>query len=290
MAVNIMGAGGQLGRKVLQALLDQGARPGDIVASAHSPSKIDDFSRRGINVKEADYDDPASLTEAFAGSEVLLLIPSIAPVEHRVRQHGNAVEAAAAAGVKRVLFASLATAIPTSRFSVSPFFLYAEAKLRLSGLDWTILRNNMYLDPVADWIPELVEMGRLPYPVKSGRVAYVCRDDLARAVAAACLNSGHSNKIYELTGPEALSMPRLAEIISRAAGAPVRFDSISEDEYAEICRQGNEEVPEVLIQMLITLYRAVDNNEFANATDHVESLTGRPAERAEDFIPRVIRK
>ena len=69
------------------------------------------------------------------------------------------MEAAKEVGVQRVLFSSLSTAKLTSRFLIAPFLLYAESKLRLSGLEWTILRNGMYLDPVAEWLPELVELG-----------------------------------------------------------------------------------------------------------------------------------
>jgi NAD(P)H dehydrogenase (quinone) len=225
---------------------------------------------------------------AFQDTDVLLLIPTLAPVEHRVQQFFQALEAAKAAGVKRVVFSSFATAVPESKFYVSPFYMYAESKLRLSGLEWTILRNGMYLDPIADWIPELVEMGRLPYPVKEGKTAYISREDLARATAAACLDSGHSEKVYELTGAEALSMPRLAEIISKVTGKPVRFDCITDDEFAQVCREGNEDVPEPMIAILTSLYHAVDNKEFERVTDHVELLTGTPPETAESYLARKI--
>jgi len=144
----------------------------------------------------------------------------------------------------------------------------------------------MVLDPVADWMPELVRMGRLPYPVRDGRVAYVSRDDLARALAAACLSGGCVGETYELTGPRALSMPELAEIVARVTGSAVRFESITEEAFAEICRDG-EEVPESMIATLASIYRAVDNGEFSRATDHVERLTGRAPEAAEDYLRRM---
>jgi NAD(P)H dehydrogenase (quinone) len=131
-------------------------------------------------------------------------------------------------------------------------------------------------------------MGRLPYPVKAGRVAYIARRDLARATAAACLNSGHSEQIYELTGPEALSMEELAGIISRVTDRSVKFDSVTEEEYAEVCRRGKEDVPAYLIEILISLYRAVDNGEFATVTDHVERTSGAPAQKAEDYLRRTL--
>ena len=286
MKINVLGATGQLGRKVVQALLDEGAAPEDLIASARSPKKASDLAERGVAVRRADYDEPDTLREAFRETDVLLLIPTSAPAEPRVLQHAHALEAAREAGVRRVAFASVAAAEPTSAFLVAPFILYAESKLRLSGMEWTILRNGMYLDPLAEWAPALVEMGRLPYPVAEGRVAYIARDDLARSLAAACLNTGHEGKLYELTGPEALSMPELAQALSEATGRSITYDQVTEEAYAESCRADG--VPEPLVEVLVSMYRAVDNGEFERVTGDVEELTGRPAQTVQTYLNSVL--
>ena len=79
-------------------------------------------------------------------------------------------------------------------------------------------------------------MGRLPYPVQTGRVAYISRDDLARASAGALHQGGHSGCVYELTGPEAMSMTCLAASLTAVTGAPITFDPVSEAEFAAVCR------------------------------------------------------
>jgi NAD(P)H dehydrogenase (quinone) len=286
MMINVFSATGQLGRKVMQALLDGDAAPEDLIASTRSPGKASDLAERGVAVRRADYDEPDTLREAFRGTDILLLIPTSVPVEPRILQHANALEAAREADVRRVAFASFAAAEPTSEFLVAPFMLYAESKLRLSGMEWTILRNGMYLDPVADWAPALVEMGRLPYPVAEGRVAYIARDDLARPLAAACLNTGHAGELYELTGPEAVSMPELAQALSEATGQPITYDQVTEEAYAELCR--TDGVPEPMVRVLVSMYRAVDNGEFERMTGDVEELTGRPAQTAEAYLNSVL--
>jgi NAD(P)H dehydrogenase (quinone) len=284
--INIMCAGGRLGLRVTQCLLNQGAAPNNLIASLRTPDKVKHLAELGVTVRHADYDDPDSLRSAYQGTEVLFLIPSSAPVEPRVRQHYNALEAAKQAGIKRIIFASSAPAgFLDSRFVITPFLLYAESRLRLSGLAWTILRNGMYLDPIAEWAPRLAKMGRLPHPVQAGRVAYVPRNDLARASAAACLKTGHAGKVYELTGPEALSMPDLAGIISRATGQPIQSDSLTEAGYAELCC---EHLPDGLIGVMISLYRAVDNREYEKVTDHIEQITGNPPETAESYLRRTV--
>jgi len=144
----------------------------------------------------------------------------------------------------------------------------------------------MYLDPIADWMPQLIRMEKLPYPVKQGQVAYISRDDLARALAAACLSDEHNRKLYHLTWAHALSMTELADIITRVAGRTVAFDSVSEETFADICRE--DDVPERMIEILISMYRAVDNGEFSLVTTDVERLTGNPAEDAESYLRRVL--
>jgi NAD(P)H dehydrogenase (quinone) len=286
MRINVMAASGQLGRKVMGALLDQGAMPADLTASVRTLEKAADLAVGGIRLRRADYDDPGSLVEAYIDTDVLLLIASVASVEERIVQHYNALEAAKQAGVKRVVFVSFAAAAPESEFHIAPFSLYAEAKVRQSGLEWTILRDGMYLDPVADWVPDLVKMGRLPYPVRTGRVAYISRDDIARALAAACLDSSTAGNLYELTGPQALTMSEVADAISQVTGRTVTFDSISEEEYMAICLEDG--IPEPFAKVLASMYRAVENGEFETVTDHVQQLTGTPAETVESYLRRTV--
>lgn len=279
MSILVTGATGQLGGRIVRELA---AKSADVVAMARNPDKASDLVELGVPVRAGDFDDLESLRSAFAGVQVLTLVTSPRHVKQRILQQENVLEAAKDAGVKRIVLASFATCEPRSLFHMAPFYLYAESRLRLSGLEWTILRDGMYLDPVVDWIPDLLEMGRLPYPVKTGRVAYVCRDDLARAFAAACLDDSHAGKIYSLTGPESLSMNDLAAAISQATGRAIPFDRVTEEEFVEICRMGDE--PDEMIGILVSMYRAVDQGEFEEVTDDIQSLTGQPPMSALEYF------
>ena len=279
MTVFVTAATGALGGKIVDRLTGGDAT---VIAGARNPDRADALRGTVAEVRRCDYDDPASMRTAFEGVDVLMLIPSLAAVEPRIRQHADTLAAAKAAGVNRVVFASFMAAEPDSRFHVAPFLLYAESKLRLSGLDWTIARDGMYLDPVADWIPDLIKMGKLPYPVRHGRVSYVGRDDLARAFAAICTGEGHSERLYKLTGPKAVSMEELAAAVSRHVGTEIPFEAISDDEYVELCQAGGE--PEALTPALLSMYRAVEHGEFEESTDHIKNLTGEPAATLDEFF------
>ena len=284
--INILGGTGQLGSRIVEALLHAGAGPEHLTVSCRNASKARRFADLGIEVRYADLDRPETLAPAFAGSDVLMLIPSMADVEHRIRQHERILASAASASVGRIVLSSFSAARADSRFLIAPYLVYAESKLRVSGMDWTILRNGMYLDPVADWAPALARQGRLPYPVRQGRVAYISRDDLARASASALMQDGHSGQVYELTGPEALSMPQLAGALGAATGTPIVFDCVSEAEFMGICRADG--VPESDTAILASMYRAVDQGEFERVSEDVELLAGVPAEPAESYLLRAI--
>jgi NAD(P)H dehydrogenase (quinone) len=281
----VMAATGGVGRGTVESLIAAGFPAGQIVGGARNPGKLDWLVNAGGQVRHADYADPVGMRAAFSGVDTLVLIPTMAAPAPRCLEHDNALMAARQAGVRRVVFLSVQSASPESRFLMAPFFLFAESATRLSGMAWTIARMSLYTDPLADWLPDLVRMGRLPYPVREGRVAYVAKADVARALAATARREDLDGRVLEFTGPASLSMPQVAAEISRAAGVEIGFDSITEAEYGDICRADGS--PEGMIAGMTTLYQAVEAQEFAKATTHVEMLTGLRPESVAETITRL---
>src|SRR5919112_468706 len=99
MSIVVTGATGHLGRLVVEALLDRGVPAGRIVATGRRTETLADLAERGVVVRRADFDDAASLREAFTGAEKLLLV-SGSEVGQRARQHANVIEAATSSGVR----------------------------------------------------------------------------------------------------------------------------------------------------------------------------------------------
>ncbi len=281
----VMAASGGVGRLTVEALLSQGVPPEMVIAGGRNTEKMAVFADLGVKVRHADYVDGKGLVSAYQGVDTLVLIPTKTQPAPRCVEHANALTAAKAAGVKRVIFLSLQAAEPTSLFTVASFILYAESATRLSGMEWTIARMSLYTDPLADWVPALQSMGTLPYPMKDARIAYVSRADIARALAAIALRNNVNGEVVELTGPAALSMPELAAAISIASGTTIGFSSITEDEFREMCRRDHE--PEEIIGFLVTLYRAAEAQEFANVSSAIELLTGRPPETVIQAVSRL---
>jgi NAD(P)H dehydrogenase (quinone) len=277
-----MAATSRLGLRVIDELLKSGVPSGQIIASVRDLEKAQYLADKGVSLRLADYEKKETLQDAFKDTDVLLLIPTLAHVEDRIRQHCNAIEAAKEAQVHRVVFAGFITASVDSEFQVAPFMLYAESKLRVSGLDWTIVRNGRYLEEVSMSIPEMLETGIWEVPIKKGLIAYISRDDLARAIAAVCRDNKHSQKTYILTGIKAYGMEELTEMIRIITGKPIEYKPISIEEWLQRSREGGME--EEWAGLIASLYQAVENREFELVTNDVEELTGQPPESAESFI------
>jgi NAD(P)H dehydrogenase (quinone) len=285
MKYGIMGASGHLGKKTLDAVLKKDVLPKDVVALVRSPEKLDDYAALGVDVRWADYDDPASLMESFKGIDHILLVPSLAMPADRVRQYENAIAAARKAQVERLLHYGLLSTSLESPFAVTPFLLYAESAIRNSGLKWTILRNGLYADPIAVWVPDIIKMGTIPYPTGEGRCSYVSRDDIARAGGAVLTSDGHEGKIYNLTGPEALTTADLCSAVAAVTGKPVADSRATDEAYLDACAK--DQIPEFLAGLLLTMYHAIRRGFMNVVTDDIETLTGKPAERFEEYLRRV---
>jgi NAD(P)H dehydrogenase (quinone) len=274
MRVNVMGATGRLGRRVIAALLEQGARPDDLVLSVRDPAKASSLGFGALDVKRADYDDTESLQTAFRETDVLLLIPTSEPVKPRLRQHANALTAARRSRVERLVFSSFQACGPNSRLRRARFYHTGESSLQEIGLAWTILRSGLYLEFIAIHVAAQLESGKLMLPVQEGRVACIGRSEVARGLAAACLEDGHEGRVYELTGAEALSMADVAAAIAAAAGRPIEFAAITGEEYAARCRERG--LAEAVIEVWLNTWEAVEAGELERTTNHLELLTGRP--------------
>ena len=182
MTIAVTGATGKLGRLVLNALIDRGATPGEIVAAARDTAKAADLAARGVQVREADDDRPETLAGAFAGVDRLLLI-SGSEVGRRPPQHRAVIEAAKSAGVRFLAYTS------ALRADTTPLALAAEHKateemVRASGIPFALLRNSWYVENYTGQIGTALANGAFLGSAGEGRIAAATRADYAEAAAA----------------------------------------------------------------------------------------------------------
>ncbi len=227
MKYAVTGSTGNFGTLAIQSLLAQGIAPSSITAIARDEAKAKDFKAKGLTVRIANYGDKASLESALEGVDGLLLV-SGSEVGQRAAQHHNVIEAAKAAGVKRIAYTSI-TQASTSKNPLAPEHKATEEELKSSGIEYTILRNNWYLENFAGDIAGAKQSGVIAAAVKTGKVGSALRREYAEAAVKALVGEGHAGKTYELGGTP-WSFTEFAEALSTVIGRPVRFQTITEEE------------------------------------------------------------
>jgi uncharacterized protein YbjT (DUF2867 family) len=257
--IGVTGATGRLGGRVARAL--EGEHP---VLLVRDPARAPSLT--GAEVRESSYDAPG---ESLKGIRTLFMVSG---AEHpdRVGQHRRFIDAAAAAGVEQVVYTSFHNAAPDATFTLARDHWATEAHLKASGMAWTFLRDQIY----ADFFPEMAVDGVIRGPAGDGRVAAVATADIA-AVAVAVLGDpvAHQGMTYDLTGPEALSLSDVAQILTDR-GTPTRFhDETVEEAYAS---RAVYDVPDWQVEAWVTTYLAIRDGSLSGVTDDVARLTGRP--------------
>jgi NAD(P)H dehydrogenase (quinone) len=281
MNVIVTGASGQLGRLVAAQLLER-LSPADLVLVTRRPAALANLAARGVEVRRGDFDEPASLAEAFAGGERLMVISTTA-IGRRVEQHRAAIEAAVAAGIRHVAYTSLTN--PVADHPVQPVVdehRETEAMLRASGMDWTILRNAGYSELQVPLGSVAVTHGKLYTNAGDGRIAPVSRGDCAAVAATVLTTDGHQGKTYEVTGPEALSQADIADVLMEVSGRSIKLVPIGDRKLLwSLARFGT---PKPVARGIVDLGIATRENYFDVVDPAVEIVTGRPPRSLRDVL------
>ena len=281
MSVIVTGAAGHLGRLVAEQLLER-LPPERVVLVTRRPRALRALRARGAGVRYVDFDEPASLGDAFAGGQRMLLISADA-VGRRVRQHRAAIDAAARAGVEHVVFTSVVNPV-----AGNPNGAYAweagmtEATLRRSAPAWTVLRFGSFAELVLAPAATAVQNGRMVTNSGNGRIAPISRRDCAEAAAITLTTDGHAGKTYEITGAEALTPSELAELYSELSGQPVKVARLGDTMLLGVLAGIGTPMP--IAWAFIAFGRAVRQGYFDVVDPAFEQLTGRPPVALRDVL------
>ncbi len=281
----VTGASGQLGRRVIAHLLDTYGVPASaIIATTRKPETLAELAERGVTVRAADFDDSASLPQAFAGADRMLLVSTdaIEVAGARQRQHLAALEAAVKAGVGHVVYTSMPRPEPGSPIAFAPDHYATEQALEHSPLSWTILRNYWYTDLLMMSLPSALESGQLFSAAGDLGVAYVSREDCARTAAAALAADSTERRRFDVTGPQAISHPALAAIVSDITGTAIEVVPVTPAQLGEGMKAHG--VPPFLADLLVSFDINTKAGNVASTSDTVETLTGRPPQTVREFL------
>lgn len=281
----VTGASGHLGRRVLELLLADPRNAGrKLIALTRSPDKLSEFAARGVELRAANFDDAASLPQAFRGAERALLISTDALDRpgHRFEQHRNAVRAAKASGVEHLVYTSLTHCEPSSLVTLAPDHWGTESLLRESEVAYTVLRNNMYTDYLLHGLPHAVKSGKLVNSFGTGKVSYVTREDCARAAALALSASFRGRAVLDITGPRAITQAELAAIVSEVVGKPIAYVAV--DPATAVENLVNAGLPAPVAELLVSFERSGSAGQLAVESSAVQELTGTQPSSLEQFL------
>ena len=233
-----------------------------------------------MEVVEASYRDPASMRRALGGVHTFFMIP-VHEAPDRVQRHLTAVDAAVAAGVKRIVYSSFVGAARAATFTFARDHWHTEEHIRNSGLDFTFLRGNVYMD-VLPWIVGSDDFIR--GPAGDGHVAAVAREDVAEVAVSVLLGGDHSGVTYDVSGPEKLTLHRVAELFSRVMGRHITYHAETiEEAYEARARYG---APEWEVEGWVTSLAGVSGGEMDVVSDAVLALTGHAPMTLSEFLRR----
>jgi NAD(P)H dehydrogenase (quinone) len=279
----VTGAAGRLGRLVIEHLLARGVAQSRIIAGTRDPANLADLAATGIEVRRADFDDPAGLSEALKGAGTVLIIStdSIAEPGKRLTQHRNAVAAAKDAGVARIAYTSLPNP-GSSLLSFAPDHDGTEQAIAATGLPYLFFRNSWYQENLLMALPNAFKSGQWFSAGQGGRTSYVAREDIADAIASALLTPVAQSRTYTLTGPDAVSNEEIAKFASEVTGRPLAVVHVSDEQLAEGMKAAG--VPEAYIPFLVSADVELRAGNLSIVTDHLESLIGRAPKRLTSWL------
>jgi uncharacterized protein YbjT (DUF2867 family) len=272
--IAVTGATGAVGGKVAELLAARGIAQRLVVRDPGRAPRLPGTEVRQI----ADYGHADDVRRALDGVDTLFLVPAQEAAD-RLQRHFSAVDAAAAAGVRKIVYLSFVAASAGSTFTLGRDHWATEERVRATGAAWTFPRMNLYLD----FLPLMVtEAGAIEGPADAGRGAFVTRDDVAAVCAALLAEGGHDGERHDITGPEAITLADAAATMAAASGKPIVFrDQTVEEAYASRAVYG---APDWQVEAWVTTYTAIKDGDVAEVTDTVPRITGRPATSLADFL------
>ncbi|WP_282942411.1 NAD(P)H-binding protein [Paenibacillus sp. RC67] len=268
MSVVITGANGKLGTLIIKELLTR--LPAEqIIACVRQPDSAQSIAAQGIGVRFCDYDQPESLSVAFAGADKLMFISSSHHDDTvRLSQHERIIEAAKKAQVQHILYTSFAY-VERGSISLTQMHLSTERAIAASGIPYTFLRNALYTDFVgALGLNSAIAEGEMVVYPGALKFNTVTREDLALGIAAVLSESGHEGMSYELTASQLWTFDELVEVLSIHTGKRIAL------------RQDN--------QIQNWIFGFLNKIDTSSTSTDLEKIMGRPVTSLKDSIQRIL--
>lgn len=291
MSILVTGATGQLGKLVLNHLLNK-VPASEVMVSVRNPEKADFLAKQGVTVRQGNFNDPSSLVQAFSGASKILIISTSEPDPLvRTRQHLNAIETAKQIGVKHIVYTGTAfpeKIIPTPLPLRAYGHLATEHTIRTLDIPYTFLRNGFYREGFVNssLLSTAVEKGEFISATGNGPLNFAECSDYAKAAAVVLTEPGHENKAYELTSNKLWNYSDVADIVSEISGRDVSHRSVSATELKELYVKSG--MPEFIAGNIAQIHKDIDSGIFGMASDDLSDLIGSSLTSLRESVTKIL--
>jgi NAD(P)H dehydrogenase (quinone) len=280
-AIIVSGASGALASATIQELVARGVTLDRLILVTRTPERLASLAAGGAQVRPGDFTKPETLEAAFAGGREMLLISSNSEGD-RVAQHSAAISAARRAGVRRIVYTSFINPTDENPASVVRDHRLTEEALTRSGVSYTILRNQLYMEGMVDELVRALAKGEMLTNAGRGKWAPVARQDCGAVAAMVLTTAGHERKIYDITGPDLVNWVDLAKLVSEVAGRTFRV--IQVDDRVAVERGMQDGLSEAAAKSNASFGLAMRANALNIRSDVLPILIGRPAVTVRDML------
>jgi NAD(P)H dehydrogenase (quinone) len=261
MKIAVTGASGKLGGAIVRRLVKT-IGTDQVIAIARTPVKANDL---GVEVRAGDYESKPQFEKALTGIDALVLVSGMDTPEERIQQHRNVILAARNTGVKKIVYTSIMGESEGSSFSaIVNSNRQTEEDIKGCGLQWSIGRNGLYIEPDIDYLDNYIMAGKIVNCAGDGKCAYTTRDELAAAYCTMLLAERHNGQTYTLAGTP-ISQNQLADYLNQTFGTQLVYDPISVEKYKQ---QRIEELGEYLGTIVSGIYASIRRGAFDIPSDY----------------------
>ncbi|GAA1931119.1 SDR family oxidoreductase [Streptantibioticus ferralitis] len=276
----VTGATGALNGATVEHLLKR-VPAEQIGVSVRDAAKAPHFADRGVRVRQGSYEDPAALRHSFEGAEQVLLVSSNDPYADAVALHRVGIEAAVAAGARRILYTSHQGAGADSPFHPARDHAATEKLLADSGVAWTSLRNGFYAHSLGWLLGPWQQTGTITAPA-DGPISWTDRADAAEAAAVILAGDGTFDGPVTLTARQAVTFDDIAAMASKISDREVKRIVMDDEEW--IADKVATGTPETMARMAPTTFQAAREGRFAGVDPLLAELLGREPRSVADQL------
>jgi len=272
----LTGATGKIGGETAKQLLEKGAR---LRALVRDEAKAADLKAAGVEIVVGDIADADTVRRALSGvDKAFLLLPN---GEQQEANEKLFTDLCVAAGVKHLVKMSSMEAVPTAKTPIPRAHWSVEEYIRASGLDWTMIKPNFFMQNLLASARTIKEQGKFFLPMGNGTTGMADARDIGAVCAEVLTGTGHAGKSYEITGPEVLTFHQVAERFSAVLGKKVEYVPMPMDQFRE--RMTNILKPWHL-NAVCELFREIEEVGLDHTTDTFRKLMGREPRSVRQFV------